>query len=184
MFAQRIRDDINGGDGIAANAPKKRRYFFPRKGVTAKTLMLPLISVAVNGHRKYIPLPTLFSVICFFHLLSTTHIEEKSPATLGSITGDDKSAITGDGSLITGNRLYMGFSWEIDVMGLGHGGDAAGDPPSPVGFGRRQHEQDAELPKKRRGVAKNIKVDTGKQGEACRIRFRRGDHIFPCQEPW
>ncbi|KAL7608888.1 hypothetical protein Lser_V15G12256 [Lactuca serriola] len=29
-----------------------------------------------------------------------------------------------------------------DVMGLGHGGDGVEDPPSPVGFGRGQHEQD------------------------------------------
>mgnify|MGYP001547687858 FL=1 len=44
----------------------------------------------------------------------------------------------------------MGFSWAIllyvmaDVMGLGHGGDGAGDPPPPVGFGRGQHEQDGK----------------------------------------
>ncbi|CAI9287429.1 unnamed protein product [Lactuca saligna] len=62
------------------------------------------------------------------------------------------------------HRLYMGFSWAIllyvmaDVMGLGHGGDGAEDPPPPVGFGRGQHEQDAELPKKRRGLAKNIQL--------------------------
>ena len=31
-----------------------------------------------------------------------------------------------------------------DVMGLGHGGDGAGDPPPPVGFGRGQHEQDGK----------------------------------------
>ncbi|CAH1427519.1 unnamed protein product [Lactuca virosa] len=59
-------------------------------------------------------------------------------------------------------RLHMGFGYAIlfyvmaDVMGLGHGGDGAGDPLPPVGFGRGQHEQDAELPKKRRGLAKNI----------------------------
>ena len=45
----------------------------------------------------------------------------------------------------------MRFTWAIllammaDVMGLGHGGDGAGDPPPTGGFGRGQHEQDGEF---------------------------------------
>ena len=42
----------------------------------------------------------------------------------------------------------MRFTWAIffvvmaDVMGLGHGGDGAGDPPPLGGYCRGQHEQD------------------------------------------
>ncbi|KAL4568843.1 hypothetical protein LXL04_024460 [Taraxacum kok-saghyz] len=62
------------------------------------------------------------------------------------------------------NMLRMMMIWYIvlhlmaDVMGRGHGGDGAEDPPPPHGRERGQHEMDAVPPQRRRGKAKNLQL--------------------------
>nr|KAJ0200213.1 hypothetical protein LSAT_V11C600311790 [Lactuca sativa] len=64
------------------------------------------------------------------------------------------------------------------VMGHGHGGDRAEDPPFPGGRGPDQHEQDVEERARRkvRGKAKNIKFEKAilqNQGKPIGMQYDR-----------